>query len=383
MPTRLDQALVERGLCDSREKAKRFILARQVRINGQSAKKPSDSIREADELTLEASDKFVSRGGHKLEHALEHFQIEVKDCVAIDIGASTGGFTDCLLQRGAQKVFAVDVGQGQLAWKLRQDSRVVVMEKTNARFLRPEQFLAKTEVRKQNSEGSEMVPRGESDQIRPNPSKSNQIKPNQTDLDTQGGNGAQDAVRSASRVLGYPLQDVKSGGSQTRGPGESDLIRLNPTKSNQKASQGVGSKEQAPGGKESNLVKPSQSNLTGKVAGTGTDAVSVRPPEPPADLVVADCSFISLTKILPAAIPLVKAGGKIVALIKPQFEAGKAEVDKGRGVITDTKIHERVLMELRDFVAAQAGVCWRGVVESPLLGPAGNKEFLALIEKTR
>ena len=194
---------------------------------------------------LDAVDKFVSRGGHKLEHALEHFQIEVTGLTAVDLGASTGGFTDCLLQRGAGKVFAVDVGQGQLAWKLRQDPRVVVMEKTNARHLRPAQFPA--------------------------------------------------------------------------------LF----------------------------------------------------------DLAVVDCSFISLKKILPPAVPLLKPDGKIVALIKPQFEAGKAEVDKGRGVITDPAIHESVLAGLREFVGSQAGLCWRGVVESPLLGPAGNKEFLALIEKVR
>ena len=243
--TRLDQALVEQGLCESREKAKRHILAGQVRVNGHPAKKPSDNVRAGDQLALDAPEKFVSRGGHKLEHALEHFQLDVDGLIAIDIGASTGGFTDCLLQRGAKKVFAVDVGQGQLAWKLRKDPRVVVMEKTNARFLKPEHFPA------------------------------------------------------------------------------------------------------------------------------------------PADLIVADCSFISLTKILPSAAPLLQPGGKIVALIKPQFEAGKEEVDKGRGVITDTAIHERVLAELRDFVSGQAGLCWRGVVESPLLGPAGNKEFLALIEKVR
>jgi 23S rRNA (cytidine1920-2'-O)/16S rRNA (cytidine1409-2'-O)-methyltransferase len=243
--TRLDQALVERALCDSRERAKRLILAGAVRVNGHPAKKASDNIKPADEIVVDAPEKFVSRGGHKLEHALAHFQINVAGLTAIDIGASTGGFTDCLLQRGAAKVFAVDVGQGQLAWKLRSDPRVVVMEKTNARFLKPENF---------------------------------------------------------------------------------------PT---------------------------------------------------PADLIVADCSFISLTKILPPAVPLLKSDGKIVALIKPQFEAGKAEVDKGRGVITDAAIHERVLAELKDFVAAQAGLSWRGVVESPLLGPAGNKEFLALIEKVR
>jgi 23S rRNA (cytidine1920-2'-O)/16S rRNA (cytidine1409-2'-O)-methyltransferase len=102
----------------------------------------------------------------------------------------------------------------------------------------------------------------------------------------------------------------------------------------------------------------------------------------PADLAVIDCSFISLKKILPTAIALLKTDGKIVALVKPQFEAGKTEVDKGRGVITDPAIHERVLKELEEFVAAQNNLAWRGVTESPLLGPAGNKEFLVLIEKT-
>jgi 23S rRNA (cytidine1920-2'-O)/16S rRNA (cytidine1409-2'-O)-methyltransferase len=244
--TRLDQALVERGLCESREKAKRAVLAGQVRINAQSARKPSDPVKPDDALTLDAGEKYVSRGGHKLEHALKHFQLDVAGSVALDLGASTGGFTDCLLQRGAAKVFAVDVGRGQLAWKLRRDRRVVVMEKTNARLLTAAQFP---------------------------------------------------------------------------------------------------------------------------------------PPFAPADLAVIDCSFISLRKILPAAVPLLKPDGKIVALIKPQFEAGKAEADRGRGVIRDAAIHERVLEELRKFVAEQSGLSWRNVVESPLLGPAGNKEFLVLIEK--
>jgi len=166
--------------------------------------------------------------------------------IALDLGASTGGFTDCLLQARAKQVFAVDVGQGQLAWKLRRDRRVVVMEKTNARHLTPDSF-----------------------------------------------------------------------------------------------------------------------------------------PKPfaPFELIVADCSFISLRKILPAAVALLKTGGKIVALIKPQFEAGKAEADRGAGVIRDPAVHERVLNELREFVAAQPGLKWQGVTESPLLGPAGNKEFLTLIEK--
>ena len=245
--TRLDQALVERGLCESRERAKRAILAGQVRIYAQSAHKPSDSVKPDDRLTLDANEKYVSRGGHKLEHALRHFQLDVTGLTALDLGASTGGFTDCLLQHGAVKVFAVDVGRGQFAWKLRHDPRVVVMEKTNARHLTAAQF-----------------------------------------------------------------------------------------------------------------------------------------PQPfsPADLAVIDCSFISLRNILPAAIALLRPDGRIVALIKPQFEAGKAEADKGRGVISDPSVHERVLNELREFVRAQSGLRWQGVVESPLLGPAGNKEFLALIEKT-
>jgi 23S rRNA (cytidine1920-2'-O)/16S rRNA (cytidine1409-2'-O)-methyltransferase len=151
------------------------------------------------------------------------------------------------LQRGAKKIYAVDVGQGQLAWKLRRDPRVVVMEKTNARQLTPAAF-----------------PR----------------------------------------------------------------------------------------------------------------------PFAPVDLVVVDCSFISLRKILPPAVALLRSSGKIVALIKPQFEAGKAEADKGAGVITDPAIHERVLRELEAFVRLRDDLRWRGVTESPLLGPAGNKEFLVLIEKT-
>jgi 23S rRNA (cytidine1920-2'-O)/16S rRNA (cytidine1409-2'-O)-methyltransferase len=244
--TRLDQALVERGLSDSREKAKRAVLAGQVRINQQPAQKPSDSVKPADEITLVAAERYVSRGGHKLEHGLEHFGLDVAGCTAIDLGASTGGFTDCLLQHGAARVYAVDVGRGQLAWKLRRDPRVVVMEQTNARHLSPKHFPA-------------------------------------------------------------PFDSVP--------------------------------------------------------------------------LVVVDCSFISLRKILPAAIALLRPGGNILALIKPQFEAGKAEADRGAGVIRDPKIHGRVLMELQAFATAEMRLTWRGVTESPLLGPAGNREFLVLLEK--
>ncbi|MCB1126293.1 MAG: TlyA family RNA methyltransferase, partial [Verrucomicrobiae bacterium] len=185
--------------------------------------------------------------GHKLEHALESFGLDATGLRAVDVGASTGGFTDCLLQRGVARVFAVDVGQGLLAWKLRGDARVVVMERVNARHLTPAAF---------------------------------------------------------------PM------------------------------------------------------------------------PFCPLDLAVVDCSFISLRLVLPPIPPLLAPKGRIVALIKPQFEAGKAEADRGRGVIRDPAVHERVLTDLRDFVDTLGGLRWRQVVESPILGGSGNKEYLVLLEKT-
>ena len=143
--TRLDQALVEHGLCDSRERAKRLVLAGQVRVNGQTARKPSDSVKPGDALSLDAPEKFVSRGGHKLEHALEHFKLAVTGLTALDLGASTGGFTDCLLQHGAAKVFAVDVGHGQLASEIQENRSVTVVEGFNIRELTREWVSAQLE----------------------------------------------------------------------------------------------------------------------------------------------------------------------------------------------------------------------------------------------
>jgi 23S rRNA (cytidine1920-2'-O)/16S rRNA (cytidine1409-2'-O)-methyltransferase len=242
---RLDVELVQRGICESREKARRAIMAGTVQVNGELAHKSSVTVKPDDQLTLRASERFVSRGGLKLQHALEHFNLHVHHLTAIDLGASTGGFTDCLLQNGAARVYAVDVGHGQLAWKLRQDPRVIVMEKTNAREL---------------------------------------------------------------TVAHFPQ------------------------------------------------------------------------PFEPVGLVVVDCSFISLKKILPAAVALLQSSGKLIALVKPQFEAGKAEAARGAGVIRDPLIHQRILGEMEMFVSKQLGLQWQGVVESPILGPAGNKEFLVLIE---
>lgn len=242
---RVDQSLVDRGLFPSREKAKRAVMAGQVAINGRRAMKASESVKESDELTVASRDRYVSRGGHKLEHALNEFALDVTGFVAADLGASTGGFTDCLLQHKAEKVYAVDVGRGQLAWSLRKDAHVVVMERTNARYLTRAHFP-------------------------------------------------------------QPFQ--------------------------------------------------------------------------PLDLVVADCSFISLKRILPPSVALLKQPGRIVALIKPQFEAGKAEADRGEGVITDPGVHQRILDELKRFAVDELELRWQSLTESPLKGPAGNKEFLVLLE---
>lgn len=242
MRDRIDTQLVARGLAESREKAKRFILAGAVRVNGQLAHKPSDLVAEDAVLVIEAAEKYASRGGHKLEAALDAFSISCTGLVCADLGASTGGFTDCLLQRDAARVHAVDVGKGQLNWKLRRDARVVVHDRVNAR------------------------------------------------------------------------------------------------------------------------------NLTVTTLGE------------PVDLATIDVSFISLTKVLPAAAGILKDEGTLVALIKPQFEAGKKLVKKG-GVVRDSRVHDAVTNMIRDFATETLGLTLLGVIESPLLGPAGNKEFLIALRK--
>lgn len=236
---RLDQALVSRTLVASREKATRLIMAGQVRVNGQVAHKASVEVSDADKIELEAGDRFVSRGGHKMQAALDHFKINVTGKTCLDIGASTGGFTDCLLQAGAQKIHAIDVGDAQLDWKLRQDSRVACTEGLNARYLKAED-------------------------------------------------------------IGEPI-----------------------------------------------------------------------------DMVVIDVSFISVEKILPAAIEASKAS-EFVILIKPQFEAGREQIRRG-GVVRDESVRQEVIERIRAFVEKKTKLQWIGVVESPLKGPAGNVEYLAYL----
>lgn len=238
---RLDQRLFELGLAESREKAKATIMSGIVYVNGQKSDKPGTQVSDDAEIVVRGNAcPYVSRGGFKLAKALEVFPVEPAGKVCIDCGASTGGFTDVLLKNGAAKVYAVDVGYGQLAWQLRQDIRVVVMERTNARALTPDMF-----------------------------------------------------------------------------------------------------------------------------------------PES-MDLGVMDVSFISIRLILPALHGLLKPGGEVVCLIKPQFEAGKADVGK-KGVVRDKAVHERVLREMCEFFPT-AGYTLLGLDYSPIRGPEGNIEYLAYLK---
>lgn len=233
---RLDVLLAARGLAASREEARRLILAGEVTVDGEVSDKPGRAVAQTAEVQVRQRPQYVSRGGLKLAAALDEFALDVQGRTAVDVGASTGGFTDCLLQRGAARVYAVDVGYGQLAWKLRSDPRVVVLERTNIRHL-----------------------------------------------------------------------------------------------------------EQLPGGAT-------------------------------VDLAVIDASFIGLALVLPPTLRLLKPEGEVVALVKPQFEAGKGQVGKG-GVVRDAAVHRRVLEETA-AVADKLGLHVAGLTVSPAPGPAGNVEFL-------
>jgi len=244
---RLDVLLVERGLAESRAKAQAMIMAGQVRVADQVTLKPATAVSTDSILTVDSGPRFVSRGGEKLDAALEAFAIDVTGRICADVGASTGGFTDCLLQRGAAKVYAIDVGKGVLHWKLRNDPRVVVMEETNARYV--------------------------------------ESLPEQVSLVTV------DASFISLKIL---LNVIKKW-----------LFPLS-----------------------------SFANERGK-----------------------------------------KKENSIIALIKPQFEAGRKDVARGDGVIRDPEIHKQVLLDVLSF-AQKEGVHIRGLIKSPLLGPKGNVEFL-------
>jgi 23S rRNA (cytidine1920-2'-O)/16S rRNA (cytidine1409-2'-O)-methyltransferase len=236
--TRIDILLVDRGLADDPALAQRLLMAGQVRVNGQIILNPATTVDPAAALTVEKGPRFVSRGGDKLEAGLKAFGVAVSGQICADVGASTGGFTDCLLHYGAARVYAIDVGHGILDWKLRQDLRVIVMEETNARHI-------------------EHLP---------------------------------------------------------------EVVNL----------------------------------------------------------VTMDASFISLKILLPVVKGWLSSPGEVIALIKPQFEAGRMQAARARGVIRDPEIHLRVMLELLAF-SQQVGFETRAVLRSPLRGPKGNIEFLAYL----
>ena len=242
---RIDKLLVERGLAESRTKAQAMVMAGVVLVNEQRAAKASDLISLEAQIRIKGADdptsRYVGRGGLKLEAALTEFAVEVENLMCLDVGASTGGFTDCLLQHGALRVVTVDVGHNQLDWRLRKDLRVEVREGVNARYLKPEDFNERF------------------------------------------------------------------------------------------------------------------------------------------DLAVMDASFISATKIMPAIVPLLTNEGRMIVLIKPQFEVGRGEVGSG-GIVRVAAKHARVVNEV-NRAAIDLGLQVRGVIESPIRGGAGNIEFLALYEK--
>lgn len=242
MKERLDVLLVQRGLAPSREKAKALIMEGNVFVAGQREDKAGTAFAQAVEIEVRGNTlKYVSRGGLKLEKAMQNFAISLEDKICMDIGASTGGFTDCMLQNGARKVYAVDVGYGQFAWKLRQDARVVCMEKTNIRYVTPEDIA--------------------------------------------------------------------------------DVL----------------------------------------------------------DFASVDVSFISLTKVLPAARELLSEQGEMVCLIKPQFEAGREKVGK-KGVVREASVHREVAAKIFDF-AEEIGFGVMALDFSPIKGPEGNIEYLIYIKK--
>ena len=276
MKTRLDQILVERGLADSREKARALILAGSVAVDGQRSDKPGHAFPEHCRIEVAERLPYVSRGGFKLAGALDRFAIDVRGRVCLDVGASTGGFTDCLLQRGAARVYAVDVGHGQLDWRLRNDPRVIVREGVNARYLQPGDF--------------------------PEP----------------------------------PAQG-----------------RLDPPCGRERASF------------PSSQLPPGEAPLCGQVSQKF-------------DLAVCDVSFISATLLIPAFAPLLSERGEMIILVKPQFEVGRGQVGKG-GIVRDPELHKAACDRVRTAVEALGGTAslWTAsIVESPILGAEGNREFL-------
>ncbi|MBI5196022.1 MAG: TlyA family RNA methyltransferase [Nitrospirae bacterium] len=289
---RLDKFLFEKGLAESREKARALILGGNILVNGIKADKAGTLINDDAPIEILQKMPYVSRGGLKLEAAIRDFEVDVRNKIAMDVGASTGGFTDCLLKHGAKKVYAIDVGYGQFDYKLRNDPHVILLEKTNIRYL-------DEKVRNQSE------------------------RPSVADL----------TLRAETRIgksVGATLSrrlDSTSGDSyrEVRSKRLEDL-------------------------KEKNI-----------------------------DIAVIDVSFISLLKVIPVVSTFLKPGREIIALIKPQFEAGREHVGKG-GVVRDKAKRFEVVEKIKTETA-KMGFGVKGLIQSPITGPKGNVEYLIYLKK--
>ena len=383
---RLDVVLVERGLCDSRSKAQALIMSGEVYVNGQKSDKAGTPVEDEAVVELRGNPcPYVSRGGLKLEKALRDFGVDPTGFVCSDSGASTGGFTDCLLQKGAKKVFAIDVGYGQLAWSIRQDPRVVCMERTNIRYVTPEQLgepldLSVVDVsfislrivlpairallkptgqilcliKPQFEAGREKV--GKKGVVR-DPAVHEEVLQNFLAL-------AAELLEKALRDFGVdPTGFVCSDSGASTG-GFTDCLLQKGAKKVFAIDVGYGqlawSIRQDP-----RVVCMERTNIR---------YVTPEQLGEPLDLSVVDVSFISLRIVLPAIRALLKPTGQILCLIKPQFEAGREKVGK-KGVVRDPAVHEEVLQNFL-ALAAELELTVRNLTFSPVRGPEGNIEFL-------
>ncbi|MGE3076278.1 MAG: TlyA family RNA methyltransferase [Dehalococcoidia bacterium] len=344
---RVDVAMVARGLVESREMAQRLILAGRVRSGTTVFVKASQTVSEDAELVVSEPERYVSRGGLKLEGALSAFGVDPTGRACLDLGASTGGFTDCLLQHGAASVLAVDVGRAQLHSKLRNDPRVVLLEQTNARAL-PELEIANDEPRTAARGSSNGEPR------------------------TAAGGSSNDEPRTAegeragAEVISNDELRIAAGGSSN------DEVRIaaGDGTSNVELRTTVGESEGA-GDEERGGSKRRSSEFDVRSSEPRNSQFAIRNS---ISLFVADLSFISLRKVLPSVAGRLAAGTEGIVLLKPQFEAGPKDVPRG-GVIKDEAVLERVR---REFVEWLEGTGWHvyGMIASPIRGGDGNTEYL-------
>ncbi len=368
---RLDMLIVERGLAESRSMAQRLVMAGRVRIDGQTAFKPGTSVSTQAELRVDAGAEFVSRGGEKLLAALQSFKPDIQGRICADVGASTGGFTDCLLQHGAAKVYAIDVGHGILAWTLRQDSRVVVMERQNARHITnlPEPVsLVTVDVSFISLKLLLPVIKGWFGDFALTP---------QPPL-PKTGEGEGESALTPQSPLPKTGEGARENGGTTNTP-SSSLLKTGEGKGESALTPPPPLPKTGEGARENGGTTNTPSSSLLKIGeGKGESALTPPPPLPKTGEGARENGDSALVFFSP--LPELGEGagvrGQVLALIKPQFEAGRVEVRRGEGVIRDPQVHRQVLLDVLGFAQGE-GYGVHGLIRSPLKGPKGNTEFLA------